>query len=169
MAEATIIDTVKRFISKINGDSAYTDPGSDVGYNDDYGYTDYQTAPEEVVEEETERKTGFRGFIEGSKKVTPVQQHQIKMKIARPTNFDQADEIVQQLKMKNAVVMNLEYVSKDIARRIVDMVSGAVQALDGNMEKVSNSIFVVAPYNYDIVSEITKEKIETRMASNWIK
>ena len=73
------------------------------------------------------------------------------------------------VKMKNAVVMNLEYVSKDVARRIVDTVSGAVQALDGNMEKVSNSIFVVAPYNYDIVSEITKEKIETRMASNWIK
>ena len=169
MAEATIIETVKRFISKINGDSAYNDPAMDSSYGDDYGYTDYSSNVEDTVEEETERKTGFRGFIEGTKKVTPIQQHQIKMKIAKPTNYEQTDEIVQQLKMKNAVVMNLEYVSKDVARRIVDTVSGAVQALDGNMEKVSNSIFVVAPYNYDIVSEITKEKIETRMASNWIK
>ena len=82
------------------------------------------------------------------------QPQQIRMKIAKPTNFDQADEIVMQLKEKNAVVINLEYVSKDVARRIVDVVSGAVKALDGNIEKVSNSIFVVAPYNYDIINEI---------------
>lgn len=168
MAEATIIETVKKFISKINGDNVY-DNVEDNGYVDDYGYTEYPSSIEETVEEESERRSGFRGFIESSKKVTPIQQHQIKMKIAKPTNYDQAEEIVQQLKMKNAVVMNLEYVSKDIARRIVDTVSGAVKALDGNMEKVSNSIFVVAPFNYDIVSEINKEKIETRMASNWIK
>ena len=94
---------------------------------------------------------------------------QIRMKIAKPTNFDQADEIVMQLKEKNAVVINLEYVSKDVARRIVDVVCGAVKALDGNMEKVSNSIFVVAPYNYDIVNEITKEKIESKFSASWIK
>ena len=121
-------------------------------------------------EEEAYTRPSFNVFKGNKNKVVAMPQpQQIRMKISKPTNFDQADEIVQQLKMKNAVVMNLEYVSKDIARRIVDMVSGAVQALDGNMEKVSNSIFVVAPYNYDIVSEITKEKIETRMASNWIK
>ena len=104
------------------------------------------------------------------KKVVPMPQpQQIKMKISKPTNFDQADEIVMQLKEKNAVVINLEYVSKDVARRIVDVVSGAVKALDGNIEKVSNSIFVVAPYNYDIVNEITKEKIESKFSASWIK
>ena len=77
--------------------------------------------------------------------------------------------VVTQLKAKNAVVLNLEYVSKDVARRIVDVVSGAVKALDGNIEKVSNSIFVIAPYNYDIVNEISKEKIENRFSGSWIK
>ena len=52
---------------------------------------------------------------------------------------------------------------------LVDVVCGAVKALDGNMEKVSNSIFVVAPYNYDIVNEITKEKIESKFSASWIK
>ena len=57
--------------------------------------------------------------------------------------------------------MNLEYVNKDIARRIIDTVSGAVTALDGRIEKVSNAIIVVAPYNYDIIHEpINKEKSE---------
>ena len=41
-----------------------------------------------------------------------------------------------------SIIVNLEYVNKDVARRIVDVVCGAVKALDGNMEKVSNSIFV---------------------------
>ena len=119
-------------------------------------------------EEETEGET-LGLFKRKSKVVSKPQPQQIRMKIAKPTNFDQADEIVMQLKEKNAVVINLEYVSKDVARRIVDVVCGAVKALDGNMEKVSNSIFVVAPYNYVIVNEITKEKIESKFSASWIK
>ena len=83
--------------------------------------------------------------------------------------YNQVDEIIIELKQKNAVVINLEYVSKDVARRIVDVVSGATKAIDGHMEKVSNSIFVVAPFNYDIVNEITKEKIENKFSASWIK
>lgn len=132
-------------------------------YNSDY-IDDYENEEENEVEE-----TG--GIFRRSKKnvVQMPQPQQIRMKIAKPTNFEQASEIVMQLKEKNAVVLNLEYVSKDVARRIVDVVCGAAQALDGNMEKVSNSIFVVAPYNYDIVNEIAKEKIESKFSTSWIK
>ena len=82
------------------------------------------------------------------------------MQISKPTTFEQANEIIAQLKDKNSVVINLDYVSKEVGRRIVDVVSGAVKALDGNMEKVSNSIFVIAPYNYDIENQFSKEKVE---------
>lgn len=131
-------------------------------YDEDIENTEYT---DEYDEDVNETLSLFR-----RKKVVPMPQpQQIKMKISKPTNFDQADEIVMQLKEKNAVVINLEYVSKDVARRIVDVVSGAVKALDGNIEKVSNSIFVIAPYNYDIVNEITKEKIESKFSASWIK
>ena len=121
-------------------------------------------------EEDENSNETITNIFKRKNKVTPMPQaQQIKMKISKPTNFEQSNEIVMQLKQKNAVVINLEYVSKDVARRIVDVISGAVQALDGNMEKVSNSIFVVAPYNYDIVNEITKEKIESKFAPSWIK
>ncbi len=131
-------------------------------YNTDY-VDDYEVGEENEVEEP-------RGFFKSKKNIVSMPQpQQIKMKIAKPTNFEQASEIIMQLKEKNAVVLNLEYVSKDVARRIVDAVCGAAQALDGNMEKVSNSIFVVAPYNYDIVNEIAKEKIESRFSTPWIK
>ena len=155
------VPAIKKFMNYLWGENEESEAQD---YNEEYNQVDY-----EDYDEEPESTGETLGIFKRKAKVVPMQQHQIKMKIAKPTNYEQTDEIVQQLKMKNAVVMNLEYVSKDVARRIVDTVSGAVQALDGNMEKVSNSIFVVAPYNYDIVSEITKEKIETRMASNWIK
>lgn len=136
--------------------------------NDDYvedGY-DYEEADVDEVEEGYTRPS-FNVFKGNKSKVVAMPQpQQIKMKISKPTNFDQSVEIIEQLKNKNAVVFNLEYVSKDVARRIVDTVSGAVNALDGHMEKVSNSIFVVAPFNYDIVNEITKEKIEGKFAAS---
>ncbi len=124
---------------------------------------------EEVYDdaEEDAYRPSFNVFKGNRNKVVAMPQpQQIKMKISKPTNFDQVDEIIFQLKNKNAVVINLEYVSKDVARRIVDTVGGAVTALDGHMEKVSNSIFVVAPFNYDIVNEITKEKIEGKFAAS---
>lgn len=136
---------------------------SQEGYEDEVYNNEYD-------EYDNEENEGESVGLFKRKKVVPMPQpQQITMKISKPTNFDQADEIVVQLKEKNAVVINLEYVSKDVARRIVDVVSGAVKALDGNIEKVSNSIFVVAPCNYDIVNEITKEKIENKFSASWIK
>ena len=132
-------------------------------YSEEYNQVDYD------YEEENETAGETLSIFKRKQKVVPMQQQQIKMKIAKPTNFDQVDEIIIELKQKNAVVINLEYVSKDVARRIVDVVSGATKAIDGHMEKVSNSIFVVAPFNYDIINEITKEKIENKFSASWIK
>ncbi len=116
---------------------------------------------------EDEESSESLGLFRKKAKVSAPQQ--IKMKIAKPTNFDQVDEVISELKNKNAIVINLEYVNKDVARRIVDVVSGAIKALDGHIEKVSNSIFVIAPFNYDIVNEVTKEKIESKFSTSWVK
>lgn len=154
--------SIKKLVDFIWGEQE--DPQDDYeenAYNTDYA-DDYE------AEEENNEQGENVGFFKKRKNIVQMPQpQQIKMKIAKPTNFDQASEVIMQLKAKNAVVLNLEYVSKDVARRIVDAVSGAAQALDGNMEKVSNSIFVVAPYNYDIVNEITKEKIESKFSNPW--
>ena len=123
---------------------------------------------DEDIDSGSERNTGF--WNKRNKVVSMPQTQSVKMKILKPTNYDpDVNEIISELKAKNGIVMNLEYVNKDIARRIIDTVSGAVTALDGRIEKVSNSIFVVAPYNYDIVNEpITREKSE-RTQAPWMK
>ena len=123
---------------------------------------------DEDIDSGSERNTGF--WNKKNKVVSMPQTQLVRMKILKPTNYDpDVNEIISELKAKNGIVMNLEYVNKDIARRIIDTVSGAVTALDGRIEKVSNSIFVVAPYNYDIVNEpITREKSE-RTQAPWMK
>ena len=98
-----------------------------------------------------------------------AQGSSIKMVISQPTTFEQSDEICSFLKEKKSVIVNLEYVNKDVARRIVDVMSGAVHALDGHIQKVSNSIFLIAPTYYEISTEIARDEIKNKLSVSWLK
>ena len=123
---------------------------------------------EEIVEEDDDRENN-RLFGRKNKVVAMPQVQQIKMVISQPTTFDQAEDICDLLKEKQSVIVNLEYVNKDVARRIIDVVSGAVHALDGHIQKVSNSIFLIAPYNYEITNEMAREEIKNKLSVSWLK
>lgn len=124
-----------------------------------YGYD------EEESSEEVEK--GFFGRKSG--KIVNMPQTQVRMKICKPTSFEQSEEICNELKEKKSIIVNLEYVNKDVARRIVDFISGSVHALDGHIEKISNSIFLVAPFNYDIVNDMAREEIKNKLSVSWLK
>ena len=98
-----------------------------------------------------------------------AQTNAIKMVISQPTTFEQSDEICSFLKEKKSVIVNLEYVNKDVARRIVDFISGGVHALDRHIQKVSNAIFLVAPVNYEIASDLAREEIKNKLSVSWLK
>ena len=121
----------------------------------------------EEIEEESNKENKIWG--RRNKVVAMPQPQQIKMVISQPTTFDQAEDICDLLKDKQSVIVNLEYVNKDIARRIIDVVSGAVHALDGHIQKVSNSIFLIAPYNYEITNEMAREEIKNKLSVSWLK
>jgi len=128
---------------------------------------------EDVYEYETEEEDIEDKKLFGRKnKVVQMPQTQtnaIKMVISQPTTFEQSDEICSFLKEKKSVIVNLEYVNKDVARRIVDFISGGVYALDGYIQKVSNSIFLVAPSNYEITNEMAREEIKSKLSVSWLK
>ena len=125
-----------------------------------YGY-EREKEPEEVEEK------GL--FGRKSKVVSMPQPQQIKMVITQPTSFEQSEEICNYLKEKKSIIVNLEYVNKDVARRIVDFISGGVHALDGHIQKVSNAIFLVAPVNYEIASDLAREEIKNKLSVSWLK
>ena len=128
---------------------------------------DYEYEDEEDDEEEEDRRLFGRRNKE--KVVSMPQGNQVKMVISQPTTFEQSEEICQYLKERKSCIVNLEYVNKDVARRILDVISGAVKVLDGHFEKVSNSIFIVAPFNYDIVNDMTREEIKNKLSVSWLK
>lgn len=125
---------------------------------------DYETEEEEEIEDR-------RLFGRRNNKVVnmPQQGQAIKMVISQPTSFEQSDEICGFLKEKKSVIVNLEYVNKDVARRIVDFISGGVYALDGYIQKVSNSIFLVAPSNYEITNEMAREEMKSKLSVSWLR
>lgn len=137
---------------------------TDEDYENDDNY-EYDER-ENYEENDDERKFfGRRG------KVVPLntQGQQVKMVISQPTTFEQSEEICSLLKEKKSVIVNLEYVNKDVARRIVDFISGGVYALDGHIQKISNSIFLIAPMNYEITNEMAREEIKSKLSVSWLK
>ena len=134
---------------------------------EDYGYNyNYENNDIDEMNDEDERR-----FFGKKGKVVPItsQGQSVKMVISQPTTFEQSEEICSLLKDKKSVIVNLEYVNKDVARRIVDFISGGVYALDGHIQKISNSIFLIAPMNYEITNEMAREEIKNKLSVSWLK
>ena len=77
--------------------------------------------------------------------------------LVKPDRFEQAAEIADHLKDKRTVVLNLEQTNKDIARRLVDFLSGVAYANEGTIKKVANSTYIITPYNVDIMGDLIDE------------
>jgi len=133
------------------------------------GQEDYEENEFDTVEVDNEEETEERGFFKRNKVVSMPQVQQVRMVITQPTSFEQSEEICGYLKEKKSVIINLEYVNKDVARRIIDFVAGAVNALDGHMQKISNAIFLVAPMNYDIASDLAREELKNKVSVSWLR
>ena len=91
---------------------------------------------------------------------------QLKVVVIQPENFEEAKDIADTLKTKNPVVINLEGVDKEIARRIIDFLCGSVYALDANIQKVSNGIFLVTHYNVGIMGDF-KDELRNKGVFPW--
>ncbi len=140
--------------------------GVETNQDEDFENQGYDYENEDIQEEEYEEK---KLFGKKNKVVNMPQVQQVKMVIKQPTTFEESEEICMALKEKKSIIINLEYVNKDVARRIVDFVSGGVAALDGHMQKISNSIFLAAPINYEISNETAHEELKSKISVSWLK
>ena len=149
-------------MDKVWGLFGGVDQGAEEEYDEDEAY---EYGESENYEEEDRKFFGRKG------KVVPLnaQGQPVKMVISQPTTFEQSEEICSLLKEKKSVIVNLEYVNKDVARRIVDFISGGVYALDGHIQKISNSIFLIAQMNYEITNEMAREEIKSKLSVSWLK
>lgn len=75
-----------------------------------------------------------------------------KLVVIEPKSFDECPKLVDSLKGRRPVIINLEKIETETARKIFDFLSGATYALNGNVQKVANNIFIFAPESVDIAA-----------------
>lgn len=95
-----------------------------------------------------------------SPKITPMRGarkgHNVNMEVCviKPTSFEDAREISETLLAERTVILNMEGLDLGLAQRIIDFTSGSCYAIDGNLQKVSNYIFIITPASVDISGDL---------------
>lgn len=123
---------------------------------------------EDVFQQEADDSTG-------KKKKGPIfslhTQKQTRVVVCSPKVFEDCQYIADHLKNRRPIIVNLEEADKELAKRVVDFISGTTYALSGSMQKVGNGIFLFVPSNMDIAGEVYKEqeKDKDKGLFTWIK
>ena len=82
---------------------------------------------------------------------------QLKVVLVKPERFENASEIADHLRDKRTVVLNLESTNKDVARRLIDFLSGVAYAGEGKIKKVAANTYIITPYHVDIEGDLIDE------------
>ena len=98
-----------------------------------------------------------------------VSQKQTKVTIVEPFSFDDAQHIADHLKNRKSVVINFTNTEKEVAKRLVDFISGTTYALNGSIQEVGNQIFFCAPNNVEVSIEAIQDKFASTTFMPWDK
>lgn len=82
---------------------------------------------------------------------------QLQVVLVKPEKFDEAAAIGDNLNEKRTVVLNLESTNRDVARRLLDFLSGVAYASNGQIKRVANSTYIITPYNVDVMGDLIDE------------
>lgn len=145
---------IKNYL-QVNG-SDDTDDIDEVDDTEDYDIEDEDTEGKEITDQEYEEsvrpKVASRNTR--SNKVIPIRKdHEVTM--YKPTSVEESRLVVDSLKEGKTVVLNLEDVRTPIAQRIVDFICGAAYDMEGNLQSISDTIFIVTPSNVGLSGEFT--------------
>ena len=127
--------------------------------NDDFTEDELNSAKEEIRREERKTSGGFQSkgaeqvkAIPMEKRVSIAGTNAFKLVVIEPKSFDECPKLVDSLKGRRPVIINLEKIETETAKKIFDFLSGATYALNGNVQKVANNIFIFAPESVDIAA-----------------
>lgn len=90
------------------------------------------------------------------RRISMNQSSQFKMVVIEPKNLDECRRLVDNLRARKPVIINLERVETDLARKMFDFLGGATYALSGNVQRVTQNIFIFAPNNVNINAKLDR-------------
>ncbi len=175
----TFTDTIKKLIGS----------EEDV-YEENYTQEEIEEAKANIAAEEfhstAEKPSSFRETMvssRGGQSVTKPSSaarfsiagtSALKLVVIEPKGFNECEKLVESLKNRRPIIINLDKLDTETAKKIFDFLSGATFAINGNVQKIANNIFVFAPENIDIDSDDTQEsggfqfQIEDGDSNPWI-
>lgn len=122
--------------------------------DEDESYEEFEDDPQgrDLFEERRPRSDDRRGKVVNIHATT-----QLKVVLVKPERFENASEIADQLKDKRTVVLNLESTNKDVARRLIDFLSGVAYAGEGKIKKIAANTYIITPFHVDIEGDLIDE------------
>jgi cell division inhibitor SepF len=124
---------------------------------------------DEINEEDIDTESSYLSIANKKKKIVNIHtSSQVKVFILEPKTFEDAPLAVNNLKNRKPVILNLENLDKEVAKKTFDFLSGAIYAIDGNIQKINGNIFLLAPNNVDITANV-KEDFKNKNLFPWQK
>ena len=141
----------RRSERKEQKDSRRSYPEDDMDYPDTgRGNTSYIS---DAKKERAERRTEKQSQSQTKMVSFRSQGNGMGIKVMKPTNFEDSQDICDVLLAGKATIINLEGFNVDLAQRVMDFISGAVYAANGRLHQISNYIFIISPENIDITGD----------------
>ena len=148
----------------------YEDEEDDEYYEDDYEPVSRSDRAERADRTDRSDRRDKSSRMDNTGSIFPVENErrsnkvvnihtttQLQVVLVKPERFENASEIADHLREKRTVVLNLESTNKDIARRLLDFLSGVAYANEGKIKKVAISTYIITPYNVDILGDLIDE------------
>lgn len=152
------------FIDKIKNITGFEvdDPDEDImdeEYNPEDDYAGYPPKTSERNESKIKEsgRSGNVVSIPSSAANKDSAKAALQVVLAKPERFDDASAIADHLNAKRTVILNLESANRDVARRLIDFLSGVAYANNGQLKRVANSTFIITPYNVDVMGDLLDE------------
>ena len=153
----SILERIQNKIKK----AWYNDHEADIYNSNDFGglWDDGQedSLPNNFLNRQIKKEKGLSP-IKTNKENTNVIEHptltpQSEVVVIEPRSFDEALDIIEELRCRRSIVLNLQYLDTEQSQRVVDFLSGATHALDGHQQRIGQGVFIFAPSNFTINTE----------------
>lgn len=127
------------------------------GEDDEDDFEEFAPKKRNASYEQPEEPAQMPDIRKNNKVVNINATTQLSVVLVKPERFENAAEIADHLRDKRTVVLNLEDTNKDVARRLIDFLSGVTYSLEGKIKKVANNTFIITPYTVDILGDLIDE------------
>lgn len=131
--------------------------GEEPAYEEDNELEMEESLPRSKKRNDSVEEVAVDAPRKGNKVLNIHATAQLQVVLVKPERFDDASAVADHLNAKRTVVLNLESANKDVARRILDFLSGVAYANDGQIKKVANCTFIITPYNVGLMGDLLDE------------